>query len=231
MVESIFEKELLAWARRNRYVIRDRLWKQEQIEQREVDLTMGGCAGFIENLAGYGDNPVNFDKTFGADFSREIWVPTGLITYECFFEEDDGLEASDTGLAKYLQTGKQPCSLLYLYHGPRIQGWNKEGIPTVDRKLNALAVVVFDTSRAINGMLDSECIEIRYLHEHLVKRKDPISQIMHQMRSLEINEDTTQWPIPVYVKQDMRRFSMPDNSESYKQILNSLSTAINNTKN
>lgn len=245
MTISTLEKALIEWSNNNKYIVLDRIWKSNSVFDKQIGYALGSPPDTLSMIRAGGDiekaKEMDMDMELMEDFTRDIWTPTGLVNYQCFFTAGEKLPTEEN-YKEFLENGEEPCENLFFYHGPKIKNWQSKEIPRTYRTANAIVKIylsVVGGEERLDQEGGSEAIEILYYHERLKDRKDALSQIMFQMRELELyeyREDREKRPKPPFdittsTRQDMDHFSMPNNINTYKIILDHWAKAINNTEN
>lgn len=244
------EEVLVKWATKNRYILRDRMWKSECILGKQIDYAVNGPDKFSRVLSGGNEQLANSIAQHldivDSDLMRDIWTPTGVVEYKCFFADGGGNERILNACEDYLKLciehveGRGMCESVYLHHGPRIDDWQNEKISRKERMDNAICEIHFNTSEE-EISVRNETLEINFRYQKLRKRKDPTSQILCQMLFLNAECNFNTNPPPESFRKlniftinrepiDIEDIILPDNKESYKKILSHWSEAINNTE-
>jgi len=239
MIESELEKELAEWASRNKFVIHDRVWKDQLNSEKAAGYAMGELPDAFSMLRSGGDveEAEQMAADDSEDFVRKIWTPTGMAKYNCTFSYGRK-PATEENYRAFLENGGDPHEYLELHHGPRIEGWRREQITESDRVAKSAVILqfhVYSDEEWHDNIEGDESFDILIHNEELGKRKDALSQMMYNMWKLERNNNkigTSKGNIslPIYSRLGVDSLRMPKTAESYRIILDSWANAINGTE-
>jgi hypothetical protein len=131
-MQTLLETLVIDWAKKNGYIINNRKYFPEIIAELAGSLQLGKDPSMMSTVIEDGntdaaikrDLETNPNESWEPNMKRDIYIPTGMVSYSLFIEDCINEEQIDAAL----RNGEDPCEILWVCHGQPIPDWESSNL-------------------------------------------------------------------------------------------------------
>lgn len=164
-MQTLLETLVIDWAKKNGYIINNRKYFPEIIAELAGSLQLGKDPSMVSTVIEDGntdaaikrDLETNPNESFEPNMKREIYIPTGMMSYSLFIEDCINEEQLDSAL----RNGEDPAEILWVCHGKPIPGWESSNLSEEAREAASRVCIRFIKYAGVSDV-SPENLEVTY---------------------------------------------------------------------